>query len=530
MRKNIINQLKNDHFDLVVIGGGITGAGIALDAATRGLKTALIEANDYASGTSSSSTKLIHGGLRYLKQLEFKLVHEVGSERAIVHRLAPHLVHPEKMLLPLLKNGTFGKFGTSLGLWVYDVLANVKGDDKRTMLNKKTTLDKEPLLRNYDLVGGGFYAEYRTDDARLTIENIKTAVQNGAFCLNYCKANGFEKENGKITGVEVTDKEGNQSFTIKTAKVINAAGPWVDELRTADKSMNKKRLFLSKGVHLVVPHSRLPLKQSVYFDNNDGRMLFAVPRHLVTYIGTTDTAYKGDKNSIVADNDDVEYILNAANQMFPSVKLEAIDVISTWAGVRPLIYEEGKSASEMSRKDEVFHSDSGLISIAGGKLTGYRKMAERLVNLLTNAPCETKNTHLLGGYFNDYQEVIDYKKTIHERLERMGLATEMSDYLVNNYGRQTEEILDNIVAIGGNSNSALALAEADFCIQKEQALHLLDFFNRRTGRIYFYPFSIEHCLEDVATFFAKKLNWDETKRLSEIESVRNEIKRLVSFA
>ncbi len=529
MRKDTINQLKNNHFDLVVIGGGITGAGIALDAATRGLKTALIEANDYASGTSSSSTKLIHGGLRYLKQLEFKLVHEVGSERAIVHRLAPHLVHPEKMLLPLLKDGTFGKYGTSLGLWVYDVLANVKGDDKRTMLDKKTTLEKEPLLRNYDLVGGGFYAEYRTDDARLTIENIKTAVQNGAFCLNYCKANDFEKENGKITGVQVTDKEANQNFTIKTTKVINAAGPWVDELRTADKSMNKKRLFLSKGVHIVVPHNRLPVKQSVYFDNNDGRMLFAVPRHLVTYIGTTDTAYKGDKNDILADKNDVEYILNAANQMFPSVKLEHTDVISTWAGVRPLIFEEGKSAGEMSRKDEVFHSDSGLISIAGGKLTGYRKMAERLVNLLTDAPCETKNTFLLGGYFNDYQEVITYKTVIKERLIQMGLDAQMSDYLVNNYGRQTDEILDKVVEIGNGKINALTLAEADFCINKEQALHLLDFFNIRTGRIYFYPFNIENCLEDVATFFAKKLNWNETKRFNEIESVKNEIKRLACF-
>ncbi len=530
MRKDKIEQFKTEAFDLVVIGGGITGAGIALDAATRGMKVALLEANDFASGTSSRSTKLIHGGLRYLKQLEIGLVHEVGSERAIVHRLAPHLVHPEKMLLPLVKNGTFGKFSTSVGLFVYDLLANVKGNDRRKMLNKEETLAKEPLLRSSDLIGGGYYAEYRTDDARLTIENIKTAIEHGAICLNYCKIDGFQKENGKIIGVNAYDLETGETFGIKAKNVINAAGPWVDDLRKADESMNNKHLFLSKGVHIVVSHNRFPLQQSIYFDNNDGRMMFAIPRHLTTYIGTTDTAYKGDKDNILPDNADVEYILAATNQMFPSAQLESMDVISSWSGVRPLIFEEGKSAGEMSRKDEIFHAESGLISMAGGKLTGYRKMSEKVVDLLSKTPSKSKETTLTGGYFADYQDVIEYKKTISARLERMGLEnTSSAEYLVNNYGRQTDIILDSIVEIGGTNETSCALAEAEFCIHNELVVHLLDFFHRRTGRIYFYPFTIERSLEAVATHFANHFGWSAEKKQAEMNSVIDEMKSLVSF-
>jgi glycerol-3-phosphate dehydrogenase len=529
MRKDKIEQFKSEAFDLVVIGGGITGAGIALDAATRGMKVALLEAQDFASGTSSRSTKLIHGGLRYLKQLEIGLVHEVGSERAIVHQLAPHLVHPEKMLLPLVKNGTFGKFSTSLGLFVYDMLANVKGDDRRKMLNKEETLAKEPLLRSSDLVGGGYYAEYRTDDARLTIENIKTAIEHGAVCLNYCKVNGFQKENGKIIGINAIDLESGETFGIKAKNVINAAGPWVDDLRKADESMNNKHLFLSKGVHIVVSHNRFPLQQSIYFDNNDGRMMFAIPRDLTTYIGTTDTAYKGDKDNILPEKVDVDYILAATNQMFPSAQLETMDVISSWSGVRPLIYEEGKSAGEMSRKDEIFRADTGLISMAGGKLTGYRKMSEKVIDLISQEKSKSKETTLTGGYFANYQDVIAYKKSIAARLERMGLSNTSAEYFVNNYGRQTDIILDSVVEIGGDTNTASVLAEAEFCIHNELVVHLLDFFHRRTGRVYFYPFTIEPCLETVANHFANHFGWSDEKRKAEMKSVTDEMKSLVTF-
>jgi glycerol-3-phosphate dehydrogenase len=297
-RPQLIEALQNETFDLIVIGGGITGAGVALDAASRGLKTALVEKDDFGAGTSSKSTKLIHGGLRYLKQLEINLVKEVGRERAIVHRLAPHLVVPEKMLLPLVKGGTYGPMATRAGLWVYDVLAGVSGNDKRQMLNRDETLNKEPLLSPKGLLGGGYYAEYRTDDARLTIENIKAAANYGALCINYMKADDFIYRDDKITGLNCTNQLNGHKIQISGSQVISAAGPWVDTLRKKDQSLSGKHLFLSKGVHIVVPHEKLPLQQSIYFDNDDGRMIFAIPRHRVTYIGTTDTPYEGDLNNI----------------------------------------------------------------------------------------------------------------------------------------------------------------------------------------------------------------------------------------
>ena len=352
-RTKTIAKLAKEKFDLVVIGGGITGGGIALDAASRGLKVALVEKNDFASGTSSKSTKLIHGGLRYLKQFDFWLVKEVGSERAIVHKLAPHLVLPEKMLLPLIENGSYGKWLTSIGLKVYDILAQVTGDDKRKMLEKKEALKLEPLLPKKILKGAGYYAEYRTDDARLTIENIKTSLQFGAQALNYAAVEDFEYTNEKISGVKVKDGISGADFTIKTKHVISAAGPWVDELRTVNNSKKGKRLHLTKGVHLVFPKEKLPVKQSVYFDIPDGRMMFAIPRGKVTYVGTTDTNFNLDKDRVRTDLADAIYLLSAVNNMFPKINLEMEDIVSSWAGLRPLIHEEGKSASELSRKDEL---------------------------------------------------------------------------------------------------------------------------------------------------------------------------------
>ncbi len=208
-RSEKLSQLRREHFDLLIIGGGITGAGIALDAASRGMKTALVEKNDFASGTSSKSTKLVHGGLRYLKQLEFALVSEVGRERAIVHQNAPHLVIPEKMLMPLVKGGTYGRLSSSFGLEVYDILANVRKQDRRHMLTKEETLVIEPLLNEATLLGSGYYSEYRTDDARLTIELIKGAQRKEAVCLNYCEVQSLTISDSKISGVVCTDYIGN---------------------------------------------------------------------------------------------------------------------------------------------------------------------------------------------------------------------------------------------------------------------------------------------------------------------------------
>ncbi len=532
-RSQSIERLKSEKFDLLVIGGGVTGAGIALDAASRGMKTALVEKGDFASGTSSKSTKLIHGGLRYLKQLEIGLVREVGRERAIVHQLAPHLVRSEKMLLPIVKGGTFGKFSTSLGLWAYDYLAGVKGSDRRRMLDRTATLTAEPLLRSTGLIGGGLYAEYRTDDARLTIEIIKAAVRQGAICLNYFPAEGFVYENGRTGGAFCRDMITGEPTTVAASFVVSAAGPWVDDLRRKDNSLKGKRLFLSKGVHIVVPKERLPLRQSVYFDVPDGRMLFAIPRHRATYIGTTDTPFKGNPDHVFADVADVRYLLDGANAMFPDAQLSLADVESTWAGLRPLIFEEGKSAGEMSRKDEIFEAESGLLSIAGGKLTGYRKMAERIVNLVagklnaqgsqTFGPCFTDKIPFKEKPMKNLREVAEFQKSIDSKARQMGLPKHTAAYLVENYGESALQIISKAAALDLPPEPALLKSELAFCLLRELVVKPADFFERRTGRLYFDMPAVQRNLEPILADFAHHFQWSDEQLAAE----KNEMETLM---
>jgi len=539
-RSNVIQNLTNTQWDLLVIGGGVTGSGIALDAASRGLKVALIEMYDYASGTSSRSTKLIHGGLRYLKQFEIQLVREVGRERAIVHDLAPHLVLAEKMLLPLVEGGTYGKLATSVGLMVYDFLAGVEGKDRRQMLSKEATLGHEPLLREDIVVGGGYYAEYRTDDARLTVEILKTAVQYGACPVNYIKATGFEtNDEGIITAVKCQDMLTNEALTISCQTVISAAGPWVDHIRKEDQSLTGKRLFLSKGVHIVVPHDRLPVKQSIYFDVPDGRMIFAIPRQRITYIGTTDTPYQGDPSDVKTNQEDADYLLKAVNNIFPDIHLTSEDIVSSWAGLRPLIHEEGKSSSEISRKDEIFESDSGLLSIAGGKLTGYRKMSERVVDLAIERfkktsdkvlkDCHTDTIPLIGGPFKDESAVNQYVQEINNTLDQLGVPAGYGPYLVHNYGRQTDQILGYMNQFDEIPEIKVTLAEVLFCMQEEQVLTCSDFFIRRSGRLYFQPDRIESVIEPVAQFMATQLGQDEDWVKEEVQDVKQQLFEAAHF-
>jgi len=484
-RSDLIKKLQSGSFDLLVIGGGITGAGIALDAASRGLRTALVEKHDFAFGTSSRSTKLIHGGLRYLKQLEFGLVKEVGSERAVVHQLAPHLVLPEKMLLPLYEKRGFGSILTSFGLKLYDWLAGVKPEDQRRMLNRKQTLKAEPLLQPSDIKGGAIYAEYRTDDARLTIEIIKTAHKHGASPVNYCSVDDFIYENEKVIGAKVRDTLTNSSFTIRATTVVNAAGPWVDELREVDHSKKGKRLHLTKGVHIVLPRGKLPVQQAIYFDVGDGRMIFAIPRDRTTYVGTTDTNYDGSKEHVVATKTDVEYLIDACNKTFQA-QLAVGDIESSWAGLRPLIHEEGKSASELSRKDEIFESQSGLISIAGGKLTGYRKMSERVVDLV------------IEKYFRDR----DLKKCF------------TASILLTDTGFSNSTSMNNL------------LTELEYCMENEMVLFASDFFIRRTGALYFNIGLVREGMDLVLPVMKERLGWDQTK----MEEERNRLKESIKLS
>jgi glycerol-3-phosphate dehydrogenase len=529
-RTESIEKLTSGSFDVLVIGGGITGAGIALDAASRGLKTALIEKNDYAWGTSSRSTKLIHGGLRYLKQLEFGLVKEVGSERAIVHKLAPHLVIAEKMLLPLKEGRGFGMLLTSFGLKVYDWLAGVKESDQRKMLTRHQTLKHEPLLKSDGIKGGGLYVEYRTDDARLTLEIIKTAISYGAVIANYVEANAFHYTNDKVSGVAVTDHVTKESFSIHARLVVNATGPWVDQLREKDKSKTGKTLRLTKGVHIVVPRERLPVKQAIYFDVPDGRMIFAIPRGRTTYIGTTDTDYGHDIDNVATSTEDAAYLIDAVNDSFPTVNLSMNDIESSWAGLRPLIHEEGKSASALSRKDEIFVSPSGLVSIAGGKLTGYRKMAERVVNMVAERSgrkdlmdCFTDTIRLCENNFKDTAAVRDFKRSLAEHLSPFGL-TGHAEYLVDNYGRQAEEVIRQLAFFNdADASTRLARAELKYGVEHEMIISILDFFIRRTGMLFFDMPRLQQVKNVVLNDMKALLGWDATQFQVERNKLDKEI-------
>jgi glycerol-3-phosphate dehydrogenase len=568
-RADILENLKTKKYDLLVIGGGITGAGIALDAVLRGLSVALVEKGDFASGTSSKSTKLIHGGLRYLKQMDFALVQEVGTERAVVHNIAPNLVKPEKMLLPLYQGGTYSKFLTSFGLALYDFLAAVKKTERRVMVSSKEALRLEPLLKVEKLKGAGLYYEYRTDDARLTIEIIKTAIDKGADCLNYCEVIDFDYDNeGKLAFVKCSDRDENAedevpqtrtalerpssrlrrtndrsvlkvhedyeddenaeievreqseqcSFFVEADVIVNAAGPWVDILRLKQQSEEslKKRLHLTKGVHLVVKRDKFPITQSVYFDEMiKGRMIFAIPRAGITYFGTTDTNYSGSLDDIKVEDDDVDYLLVAVNGMFPDVQLKKEDIKSSWAGLRPLIHQEGKSPSELSRKDEIFVSGEGLISIAGGKLTGYRKMAERVVDKVMQklkdkkllkifTKSSTKNLKLNACAFKDEAHMQEFKASLDKFLAvyfpsaqsnvvgdlELSSSEAYADHLLDNYGLNAYKILDYLKNLiierkDLSRDAAFILAELFYTIDYEYVRTTQDFWERRSGYLYF---------------------------------------------
>ncbi|WP_044748106.1 glycerol-3-phosphate dehydrogenase/oxidase [Bacillus alveayuensis] len=522
-RQMLLEQMNENVYDALIIGGGITGCGIALDAASRGLKTALVEMQDFAAGTSSRSTKLVHGGLRYLKQFEIKMVSEVGKERAIVYENGPHVTTPEWMLLPIYKEGTFGKWSTSVGLWVYDHLAGVKKSERRTMLSAEETLQKEPLLKKEGLLGGGYYVEYRTDDARLTIEVVKKAAELGAHAVNYVKVEEFLYEEKKIIGVRCVDQISGRSYTVYAKKIINAAGPWVDTLREKDRSKTGKTLRLTKGVHIVIDQKRFPLKQAIYFDTPDGRMVFAIPRDGKTYVGTTDTFYNADIANPKMTSQDRDYLINAVNGMFPSVRLTEKDIESSWAGLRPLIHEEGKAPSEISRKDEIWQSPSGLITIAGGKLTGYRKMAEMVVDLVvkqlsekgygTLKPCQTKMLPISGGDVGPSQTFLQFVEKKAALARQYGFTEEQGRQLAKQYGANVDRLFE--ISQKYNEESMLPrdiFATLVYAIEEEMTVKPVDYFIRRTGALLFHIDWVRRWKNPVIDYMANALNWTEEQK------------------
>ena len=537
-RTNNLQAMQDQKLDLLVIGGGITGSGIVLDAQSRHIQTGLLEMRDFASGTSSRSTKLVHGGLRYLKQAAIKEVHEVGSERAIVYNNAPQITTPVKMMLPFYEGGTFGPFTTAIGLDVYDRLAEVKYSERKYMLNARDTIEREPYLKSENLKGAGVYVEYRTDDARLTLEVLKKANDLGAQIANYVKVTGLLYESDKVVGVTFEDQITGDIGEIHAKKVINAAGPWVDEIRKMDDSDKGKHLHLTKGVHLVIDHEKFPISNSVYFDTpfHDGRMMFAIPREGKTYIGTTDTTWTDDPKEPSITATDVTYILAAANQMFDLPEyLTPDDVETGWSGVRPLIQEEGKKPSEISRKDEIFQSDSGLLSIAGGKLTGYRKMAEKIVDRVAQQltvesnydfqPAQTRDLTLGGGDVGGGENWMDFfDKEVHEGITNYDLDREDAEKLVQRYGSNVESIYKLLPETHTKARlPRVDWAMLEYGLQNEMVEHPIDFLLRRSSQMLFDLKHMKSIKTNVIEYMAKFYQWDEDTKKAMTDEVNQKL-------
>lgn len=531
-RATILEQIHQSSFDIIVIGGGITGAGVALDTASRGLSVLLLEKNDFASGTSSRSTKLIHGGLRYLKTMEFKMVRDTGREREIVYKNAMHLVYPEKMLLPIIQGGTLGKWNTSFALWLYDFLADVKPDHKKIMLDATQTLQKEPLLKKEKLIGSGEYYEYRTNDARLTVEVVKTAVINYlAKAVNHACVDKFIYDNHKIKGVAFTDRTNGKSYQAFAKLIINAAGPWVDELRRADQSLTEKHIVHSKGVHLVFSKKTLPLKHSVYVELPDKRMIFAIPAQEITYVGTTDTIYHGNIDPPALEKADLEYLLTAVSNVFQVKKTAPTDVLSAWCGVRPLIFKEGKNAGELSRHDEIIHSKSGLVTIAGGKLTGYRLMAEKTLNACSKEifpqlpDSKTKTMRLIGGDFDDEQHMLQTLELLKQQYIPVKIQAADIESLFYKYGTATRIILQQLT----QHQTSIIEAELEYCLDHEMVYTLSDFIYQRTSYALFSPDKltndvIKKLLNQIQVYFGLS-NEAKEQQEKEFRNLQFDIKR-----
>lgn len=543
-RVNNLKKMSEKELDILVIGGGITGAGIVLDGVTRGLDMGMVEMRDFGSGTSSRSTKLVHGGLRYLQQFEVKTVAEVGQERAVVYENAPQITTPLKMVLPFYKGGTFGPLTTAIGLDMYDFLARVKRSERKFMLNKEESLKREPLIRAEGLKGTGVYVEYRTDDSRLTLETIKKASELGAHVANYTKVTKllYSHETGQVIGVRALDVVNKVEYPIYAKRVVNAAGPWVDNIREMDNSKKGKYLHLTKGVHLVFDGKRFPLKNAMYFDTpfKDKRMMFAIPREEKVYVGTTDTFYDKDQREPGVTMEDVTYILNAVNQVFDIEPLTLADIESSWSGVRPLIHEEGKSPSEISRKDEIFHSETGLYSIAGGKLTGYRKMAEEIVDKVlkdlsqnegyTYVPCATKHLTLSGGDVGGGDGFAEFKaRHIELGVNEYGLTAEEADKLVQRYGSNVTAVYNYL---DQNQETRLPRIEAamlQYGLEHEMTIHPIDFLLRRSSYMLFNMARCQEIYQDVINEMATYYDWSEEYQEQMIEETETEIKQHINF-
>jgi glycerol-3-phosphate dehydrogenase len=508
-RQKCFTALEQEEFDVLIIGGGITGCGIARDAAMRGLKTALVEAKDIASGTSSRSSKLIHGGLRYLLQGQLTIVRETANERRTLRKIAPHLAVANPMVILGKSWGAIRTYRAAL--WVYEKLGKVDKLESHKLWKIEELQSREPAVKNAGLKGAVVYPEYLTNDSRLALANARSASAHGAVIVTRARVEELIVEKNRAAGAIVRGTLGSEerSAEVKARLVINAAGPWVDAIRRMEDKNSAARLQLTKGVHLVVPHWRLPLNHTVVWNAPDKRPLFAIPHGQCTYIGTTDTFYPDPDYLQEVTSDEVGYLLGSANMVFNGEPLEAKDVVSVWSGLRPLISAKGKKPSEVSRRDEVMIGPCGTLSIAGGKLTSFQKMAARMVDLCeqllgrkkTN-PSGTETEALPGGALKLSLEALKSK------VVAMGLSAEESARVTMLYGDEALNIFKD--AYG-------PAVEAAYAVNNEGALLLEDYWERRSSRAAFDVDGGMAALEQAAMAMSKLLGWSDREREQQVE-------------
>ncbi len=501
-----IPRFEKGQYDLIVVGGGINGAAIANIASESGLKVAILEKGDFASGTSSKSTKLIHGGIRYLEHFEFDLVYESLKERFIQLKSVPHLVKPLPFVIPVYKGDKRQLWMMTFGVWLYDFLSGQYKTSCRRNLSTEELLKLEPSLKKENLLGGVMYYDAQMDDARLCLENVLSAVHKGAHAANYLKVQGFLKENGKVVGVEARDLLGKKNLAIRARKTICAVGPWTNELLKLDHPFSRKKVRLTKGVHIVYP-TALTSHALLLTLNKDRRIFFVIPWRGNSLIGTTDTDYVGDPDDVQAMPEDIQYLFDEARRFFPAVDFKEEKIITTFAGLRPLLRRAGLP-SDVSRKHVVVESFSGLFLVIGGKYTIYRKIALDCVNRILKslqgvtgvagaapvAPTTIKTFQgnrgrpIVADYYPLYGsgEISDSPQIA---ADRFGLPVKTVEYLMEKYGTR---YLDVLKLTEGQPKlkkpictcSPTIAAQILYSIQTEMAQTPEDIIDRRLGLAY----------------------------------------------
>lgn len=519
-------RLGREPFDICVVGGGINGAAVARDAVLRGMTVALLEQRDFAWGTSSRSSKLVHGGVRYLQQGDVALVLESCRERDVLRtRIAPHLVRAQRFVFPIYDDDSTPVWQLRVALTLYDLLAGFQNVARHKHLTVAALREREPAIEAEGLRGGALYYDCWTDDARLTLETALAARASGAAILNHAEVTSFEKDStGRVVAAHVRDRLGDREATVHARAFINVAGPWLDGVRRLDDGGAPPRLRLTKGAHAVFDRSRIGNRDAVVMRGVDGRVMFAIPWQSQTVIGTTDTYFNGDPASVRADAEDIDYILAAANKAFPRSDVTASDIIATWAGLRPLVApEDERTASEVSREDQVFESPAGLLSLGGGKLTTHRKVAELLVDRAAErigrsvGPCRTAEVPLPGGAgipAGDAAEDEPQSREEHIRRRYGALAGEVAAVV-----RDDERLGERVVP-----DRPDLLAEIVHAVEYEMACSLDDVLSRRV------PLALRsrerggEVLRTVASILASRLGWDDERREAEIAAYREHLR------